>query len=648
MLNLLDELTTEDKEKIGAYIDLYGAFGLERTSVDEILSVWAKNKTKLYHWLGNSLRVQFPFVNEDELKQSLETKVNRTFSGFARPEHNNALRNINRKFKNYYREPNGKDAYFQRVAESNEDSLSVFPSWYYSSEESSKAIKIRDYLRTFIESIFAEHNFISGTLDISYYCKKIALIVDGKTYQFQNGEKIWKTLKKLHQIFPDAVTEKEFEDARILYSTWLNDKKKGYLTISIHPLDFMTMSDNASNWKSCMSWKTEGCYRMGSIEMMNSNNVFCVYYTSKKEDNGFSFGNYEWNDKKWRGLVIATKDIIVANKAYPYCSKTTNIAVIDKIKELAKENMGYTYEFGPELYKDMDHIMTDCYLDDVSYSIANKDENLRKNIYFKSGSMYNDMLHNMDNYEYWCYRNKVKTKKLISYSGKSECMCCGKTNILVDHKFDEGFHHYENMGSTLCKECANLATCQNCRSLVGPKNVVKIVYDGKIKTYCKNCGSNIISCPICNKRYIGKEGIGLTDDCYDKKKKDYYFSKIFVIKDDRIGALEEKRAEIEKATSFRWESFFFDNNSVYDNETVNFTPCCKECYEKALENKEFHFIKMKESIYRSIRPFVFVTESQFKEFYSGKEDSYKAPTYTNIFGEEKEVFRGHQLAELIF
>lgn len=49
MLNLLDELTTEDKEKIGAYIDLYGSFGLERKSVDELLSVWAKNKTKLYH-----------------------------------------------------------------------------------------------------------------------------------------------------------------------------------------------------------------------------------------------------------------------------------------------------------------------------------------------------------------------------------------------------------------------------------------------------------------------------------------------------------------------------------------------------------------------------------------------------------------------
>ena len=78
MLNLLDELTTEDKEKIGAYIDLYGSFGLERKSVDELLSVWAKNKTKLYHWLGNSLRVRFPFVNEAILKEEISRKIYRT------------------------------------------------------------------------------------------------------------------------------------------------------------------------------------------------------------------------------------------------------------------------------------------------------------------------------------------------------------------------------------------------------------------------------------------------------------------------------------------------------------------------------------------------------------------------------------------
>ena len=261
MLNLLDELTTEDKEKIGAYIDLYGSFGLERKSVDELLSVWAKNKTKLYHWLGNSLRVQFPFVNEDILKQDISKKICRTFSSYD-TKYDNALRNMYNKFREYYKEEsNGKDKYFQKIAEENKESLSTLPSWcyYLSIRGETEEEKIRNKLRSFIDSIFSEHNFINGTLDIDC-CKKITITANGKKYQFQNGEKIWKTLKKLHQIFPDAVTDKEFEDARILYSTWLNDKKKGYLTISIHPLDFMTMSDNASKWKSCMSWKDQGCY----------------------------------------------------------------------------------------------------------------------------------------------------------------------------------------------------------------------------------------------------------------------------------------------------------------------------------------------------------------------------------------------------
>ena len=636
MLNLLDELTTEDKEKIGAYIDLYGSFGLERKSVDELLSVWAKNKTKLYHWLGNSLRVQFPFVNEDILKQDISKKICRTFSSYD-TKYDNALRNIYNKFREYYKESNGKDKYFQKIAEENKESLSALPSWcyYLSIGGETEEEKIRNKLRSFIDSIFSEHNFINGTLDIDY-CKKITITADGKKYQFQNGEKIWKTLKKLHQIFPDMVTDKEFEDARILYSTWFNDKKKGYLTISIHPLDFMTMSDNASKWKSCMSWKDQGCYRIGTIEMMNSNNVFCAYYTSKKEDTGFSFGDYEWNDKKWRSLIIATKEIIVANKAYPYCSKETNIAIINKIKELAKENMGYTYEFGPELYKDMDHIMTDCYLDDVSNSIANKSKGLRKNIYFKTVGMYNDMLHNIDNYEYWCYRNKVKTKKLISYSGKSECMCCGETDILKYIGCDEGFNNYRNVGSTLCEKCEDLAICPNCASFAG-KNIVKITYDGKEQTFCKACGSSIISCPICNKNYVGREGLRVYDCYYDKSKRKYYSLKIFVIKDDKIKIFEEEKNKIEKDDSSNINSLL--NNDKLHEDYTYFVPCCKSCYEEALKNKKFIIIEKKPDFSNMPLLTIFTTESQFSEVYQGKEEFYKAATFTNIFGKEEKVLR---------
>ena len=36
---------------------------------------------------------------------------------------------------------------------------------------------------------------------------------------------------------------------------------------------------------------------------------------------------------------------------------------------------------------------------------------------------------------------------------------------------------------------------------------------------------------------------------------------------------------------------------------------------------------------------VFATESQFSEVYPGKEELYKAATFTNIFGKEEKVLR---------
>ena len=61
-----------------------------------------------------------------------------------------------------------------------------------------------------------------------------------------------------------------FEDFRIAQSLVTNQANlKGYITLSIHPLDYMTMSDNNCGWDSCMSWQEEGCYRQGTVEMMN-------------------------------------------------------------------------------------------------------------------------------------------------------------------------------------------------------------------------------------------------------------------------------------------------------------------------------------------------------------------------------------------
>ena len=70
-------------------------------------------------------------------------------------------------------------------------------------------------------------------------------------------------------------------------------KTRGTLCLSIHPFDYMTMSDNEENWESCMNWREEGCYRAGTVEMMNSPMVVVVYLKSDETD----LWNYSWNSK---------------------------------------------------------------------------------------------------------------------------------------------------------------------------------------------------------------------------------------------------------------------------------------------------------------------------------------------------------------
>jgi hypothetical protein len=74
------------------------------------------------------------------------------------------------------------------------------------------------------------------------------------------------------------------------WQTWLSTictvkEYKTNLVLSIHPIDFMTSSDNASGWTSCMNWRDDGGYSSGTIEMMNSNMVIIAYL----ENNSKSF-----------------------------------------------------------------------------------------------------------------------------------------------------------------------------------------------------------------------------------------------------------------------------------------------------------------------------------------------------------------------
>ena len=257
-----------------------------------------------------------------------------------------------------------------------------------------------------------------------------------------------KMIGKLNSIF--HFTE-NYEAFRLAHSRILNTKKlRGELCISIHPMDYMTMSDNECGWDSCMSWINEGSYRLGTVEMMNSPFVVVAYLTSSTPMRFFS---NEWNSKKWRCLFIITPELITSVKGYPYNSHELNTIVINKLRKLYNE-----VEYAdPEEYE---------YMGKTEVSLQGK------RLEFHSNHMYNDFGTTTHD---GCIRTYDDGQDIIyvNYSGPAECMWCGDYMDDVDD------------GDLVCKHCGNMHVCYECGCSFGLSELVYI--DSRDIYVCDDC-----------------------------------------------------------------------------------------------------------------------------------------------------------------
>lgn len=100
------------------------------------------------------------------------------------------------------------------------------------------------------------------------------------------------------------------------------NKIKGTLCFSVHPLDFLSSSENTYNWRSCHA--LDGEYRAGNLSYMIDNSTFMVYLKGADNQHLYRFGEVQWNSKKWRMLIHSneTDDIMFAGRQYPFSSKS--------------------------------------------------------------------------------------------------------------------------------------------------------------------------------------------------------------------------------------------------------------------------------------------------------------------------------------
>lgn len=402
---------------------------------ENILRFWSANKLPLYSLLDNKLIISKE-VRIAKDKAVIEHEINdrlRSHSDHAHPFLNN--------FEDALR---GKKLFAEEPEQPYREDYWTIQNWLLSTEA-------------------LYNNRVNRS---NYDTRDTVIFPSGHTVKITDGTRPLRILKK----FADEFNIEGFEDFRLEHSRILNDKfMTGKLCLSIHPLDYITMSDNANNWTSCMSWKHGGAYRSGTVEMMNSPYVVVAYLSS--DSTTMPIGNNTWNSKKWRELFIVHEDCICGIKGYPYASYTLEGMCMDWIAELAEKNYGWKY----------------------NEDILTYDGDTDRSICFETYQMYNDTQCNLCSIRYrkgWDIEST--NTKYINYSGETVCMVCG-THYWADIE--------EDYDMLVCDYCSPYTYCDECGFRTYKDSLVE--HDGIM--YCENCVENFPVCPGCGERIFPSE-----------------------------------------------------------------------------------------------------------------------------------------------
>ena len=441
---LFDVLTDEDCSKITQWIYNYGSSNNGCGShnapaeLSYILRYWGREKERLYKLFGNKLIIE-KTISYGKSKSELEREMSNALY------HNDAMHT-------FY------CALLEHPITQDWDNYS------------------------YIASLFGSENLASNRV---CRCDTVRVIKwEGKEIKYEEGSKPIKVLSKIAQL---CGLSDWFEAFRLEHSRILNQKElKGSLCLSIHPLDFMTMSDNASGWSSCMSWVENGCYRAGTVEMMNSPCVVVAYL--KSDNNEMNKNGIVWNNKHWRSLFIVHDDIISSVKNYPYENKEFTLDCLEWLRQLAYVNWGQTYTTEPS-------IISDC---DCTVHVAGM-VSTEVRIWMETDAMYNDFgavnsqcvfntEYDFDNSSYLH----------INYSGERNCMWCG------DYLDLNGDEPEQYVFCDCCDDHGNYYYCDECSERYGEDDI----YWVNGVPFCWRCFEEVaFECPIYRDYYHNDNGI---------------------------------------------------------------------------------------------------------------------------------------------
>ena len=261
------------------------------------------------------------------------------------------------------------------------------------------------------------------------------------------------------------------------------DKIEGTLCLSVHPLDFLSTSENTHNWRSCHA--LDGEYRSGNLSHMIDHSTFICYLKSSKNEKLPNFPpDVPWNSKKWRVLFYMSDrwDMIFAGRQYPFCTETGLDFVKNKV--FPRANLGDFSTWIDKKYcgfkdKDVYSNFSHSYVPVVDGLVP-----LDELVINEPGSLqFNDVLSSS------CYDALYAYKKVE---------CFGGYKYAPMHKFTR-FHVGGKCNCTRCGkypiEITSSFMCNDCELEYGDSEDDMFAY-----------------CPCCGSRYYYDDGVWVEGD----------------------------------------------------------------------------------------------------------------------------------------
>ena len=332
-----------------------------------------------------------------------------------------------------------------------------------------------------------------------------------------------KIIKAFHYFIKNKQILEEYQNyaSRIIQE----DKIKGHLCFSVHPLDYLSISESTLKWRSCHA--LDGEYRAGNLAyMIDTSTVICYLKTDKDEILPNFPVDVPWNNKKWRMLLYFSedKDMVFACRQYPFSSQEILNYLLDSgllcnlfllgascnwseewredtifklpgrlLNEVYIPYRGYLYEIRDLFNLEKDRCFTKLAFNDVISSSCYDPMWIVKNDYSSSGKKgEHPIFHVADEYvpcldcgEHYLNQTDMMVCRECYDDYYCECVYCE----LCGRRIYSNDDSYElSSGGTVCRDCAEEHTvlCNHC-GMLEVRSSAKVIDENGEVLLCPHC-----------------------------------------------------------------------------------------------------------------------------------------------------------------